>query len=272
MTRKSIALAVLGAFCIGGCASLPKPVIPDGADRSPINSTAVITNYEARTAEENTNYNERTILGRQVEGLTHQVADLRASVASLQEQVAAMHPGAKGAKPTAGPAGAPAGLGGRLIMAVGAAPVAPMSWIAPPPGAVEVRDQSVIFRVTHPFAKTDFEPTAQMGEEILKAARAAEHIEVRGRTDGTSENLVDERIAIARAAHAKAFLVAKGIEPSKIRISAMATGGHIVENDSEAGRAANRRVEIETMDMDTTPFSNAALPRSQLQATLGSDK
>lgn len=254
---------------------MPKPIIPDGADRSPINSTAVITSYQARTAEETTNYNERTILGRQVEGLTHQVADLRAKVASLQGQIIAMHPAAQGAKPTAG---APAGPGGRQIMAVGAAPVTqitqitPISWIAPPPGAIEVRDQSVIFRVTHQFAKADFEPTAQMSEEILKAAHAAEHIEIRGRTDGASENPVDERIAITRAARAKAFLVAQGIEASKIRISAMATGGHIVENASEAGRAANRRVEIETMDMDTTPFSNAALPRSQMQATLGSDK
>lgn len=254
---------------------MPKPVIPDGADRSPINSTAVITSYQARTAEETTNYNERTILGRQVEGLTHQVADLRASVASLQGQIITMHPAAQGAKPTAG---APAGRGGRQIMAVGAAPVTqmtqitPISWIAPPPGAIEVRDQSVIFRVTHQFAKADFEPTAQMSEEILKAAHAAEHIEIRGRTDGASENPVDERIAIARAARAKAFLVTQGIEPSKIRISAMGTGGHIVENASEVGRAANRRVEIETMDMDTTPFSNAALPRSQMQATLGSDK
>jgi len=248
MKKLTLALAVLGAFCIGGCSSVPKPVIRDGSERSPVNSTARIADYQARTAEETVNFNERTALGRQVDALNRQVAEVKASVASLREQIAALRQ-ARDAKTMAVPTPRPAC--GAIVTSS-----ARGETTIPGGGAIEVRDQSVIFRVTHPFARVEFTPSPELEVQLLQATAAAKHIEIRGRTDAASENPIDEAIALQRALRAKAFLVVKGIEPGKIRLNYMAAGGNIVENKTQPGRAENRRVEIEAMDLDTMPFHN----------------
>jgi len=236
---------------------VPKPVVPDGSERGPINSTANIADYQARTAEETVNFNERTALGRQVDALNRQVAEVTASVTSLREQIASLRPAAPDAKAMALPPTRP----GRGITIASSAP--PRTMIAAG-GEIEVRDQSVIFRVTHPFARVEFEPSPELEARLLQATAAAKHIEIRGRTDADAENPVDEAIALQRALHARAFLVGKGIEPGKIRLNYMAAGGNIVENKTKSGRAENRRVEIEAMDLDTMPFHN------EPQITMGS--
>lgn len=132
--------------------------------------------------------------------------------------------------------------------------------------SIEVRDQAVVFRVTHPFGKTDFKPSAVLEEQLLKAARSSKHIEIRGRTDAEFDNAVDRDIAMQRALRARRYLISNGIDASKIRWSCLAAGGYVTANKTAEGRAKNRRVEIETMDVDASAFN------SQVQTKVGSAK
>lgn len=247
--RKLLLVTALAAISIAGCSSVPTPVVPSGFNRTPINSKAKIDDYQARAADAVTLYNERTELARQLDALKQQVAELKSYLLmqpnTADSEHASVRPVVQAAVPT------PAPVIGALRE------------------SVEVRDQAVIFRVTHPFAKTEFNPSPDLQAQLLTAARDCQHIEIRGRTDAQFDNPIDRNIALLRAAHARSFLVSQGIDPKKIRSSAMAAGGNVAENKTAVGRAQNRRVEIETMDLDTTAFNtHAPIPSSAM--TLGS--
>ena len=89
-----------------------------------------------------------------------------------------------------------------------------------------------------------------MAESLAKGER----IEIRGRTDSWTDNAVDLSIAQSRAVRAREFLLANGIETGKIRTTFLASGGYVADNATPAGRALNRRVEIEATGLDTAPL------------------
>ena len=255
MRRKLLALAMAGAWPLAGCSSVPNPVVPDGSNRAPINSPAKIEDYKARTAEETANTNERTALAREMEGLNRQVAALKASLLMLQADAEANRPQRPRARPVA-QAVEPA--------SVRPAPVEGVERVDEGGETIEVREQSVVFRVTHPFGKTEFKPSAVLEGQLLKAAREAKHIEIRGRTDAAFDNAINRDIASQRALFARRFLVSHGVAPSKIRRTTMAAGGNVADNKTIEGRAKNRRVEIETMDMNTTAFNSPGQGQTKL--------
>lgn len=104
---------------------------------------------------------------------------------------------------------------------------------------------ATIYRVRFGFAQADFTLSEEAKATLLPAARAARLINVRGRTDSAVADEANERIARARAEAARAFLIANGVEASRIRTYAQAAGGFVAPNNTEEGRAKNRRVEIE---------------------------
>ncbi|MBY0365121.1 MAG: OmpA family protein [Burkholderiaceae bacterium] len=241
MKKTLIAASIAIAFA--GCSSVPKPVVPDGSDRQPINSQAKIDDYKTRTAEETANYNERTALTRQVDSLNKQMAELKTYLLMMQMEKDTA-PKARPVSPQAAPAPAKVKAAAPQVVGDGGE-------------SIEVRDQSVIFRVSHPFGKTEFGPSPELQEKLLKAAREAQHIDIRGRTDAAHDNPIDRDIALQRALRARRFLIANGVEPSKIRWSSLASGGYVADNKTIEGRSKNRRVEIETMDLDTAAFNEA---------------
>lgn len=82
--------------------------------------------------------------------------------------------------------------------------------------------------------------------ELLPLASKAERIYIRGRTDSTGTPNGNRALAAARAASVRAALVAAGINPQRLKVSSCTTC-YAAPNDTEAGRSANRRVEIELM-------------------------
>ncbi len=245
MNKTMITLAIACAFVEVGCSSVPTPVVPDGGNRQPANTQAKIDDYKARTAEEIANYNERTALSRQVESLNKQIAELKAYMVLLQMDKENKHPKTQAVSHTAAPVKRNA---------------APARALGNDGETIEVRDQSIVFRVTQPTGKTDFDVSPDLQAQLLKAAREAKHVEIRGRTDAQNDNAIDRQIALQRALHARRFLVSNGIAHNKIRWSFMPAGGFIADNKTTEGRAKNRRVEIETMDMDTTAFNDVGQP------------
>jgi len=80
---------------------------------------------------------------------------------------------------------------------------------------------------------------------LLPAAIAAEHIHIEGHTDARIEGRDDLRIALGRARATRDFLVAHGVDSSKINIAARPAGDFLAPAGSVQGRALNRRAEIQ---------------------------
>ena len=98
---------------------------------------------------------------------------------------------------------------------------------------------------------TAFDMPKEACEALLQAARTATKILIRGRTDSMRANPVDQRIALGRAAAARRFLISNGIAPERIVVFFRSAGGFAVDNTTMEGKARNRRVEIETVGVNT---------------------
>lgn len=80
--------------------------------------------------------------------------------------------------------------------------------------------------------------------DLLPLAIKAERIYIRGRTDATGTADGNRALAIARAATVRAAFVGNGVDPRKLKVT-YCTTCFVAPNDTEAGRSANRCVEIE---------------------------
>jgi outer membrane protein OmpA-like peptidoglycan-associated protein len=76
------------------------------------------------------------------------------------------------------------------------------------------------------------------------AVRGAEAIVVAGFTDATYVNAAGEDLARRRAENVQAALIAHGVSASHLTIAYHAAGSFVAENQSDEGKALNRRVEI----------------------------
>ncbi|MBC8056744.1 MAG: OmpA family protein [Rhizobiales bacterium] len=66
-----------------------------------------------------------------------------------------------------------------------------------------------------------------------------------GHTDAIGPSGYNARLSAKRAQTVKSYLVGKGLSPSMIRTDAKAATAPVADNESEDGRAKNRRTEIE---------------------------
>jgi outer membrane protein OmpA-like peptidoglycan-associated protein len=99
--------------------------------------------------------------------------------------------------------------------------------------------------VLFPFNGTKFNPTINQTETLLPLLADAKRVVVRGRTDGQHMSAADEQVALNRALSAQRYLVNQGVSPLIISINYLSAGDYVADNNSMAGRAQNRRVEIE---------------------------
>ena len=93
--------------------------------------------------------------------------------------------------------------------------------------------------------RTAFQPTAAQ-ERTLRELLGGKirSISVRGRTDGPATS-GDELIATRRALAAKDWLIDNGVSPQLIAVNFLSAGDYVAGNKTSAGRALNRRVDIE---------------------------
>lgn len=103
--------------------------------------------------------------------------------------------------------------------------------------------------VYFPFNSSAFRPTqAEVAALLPLLGGNVRHVWVRGRTDGNRPSAADERVALNRALAAKNWLVAQGVSSLKISVNYVSAGDYIADNISVAGRAQNRRVDIEVFN------------------------
>lgn len=111
-----------------------------------------------------------------------------------------------------------------------------------------IQAATAIVRVQFDTAQTDFKPSAEVVRVLVPAAKAADRINVRGRTDSRLPGSDDPKIAMGRALAARKFLVEQGVSPEKIKVFASASGDFAAPGTDVEGRAINRRVEIELVN------------------------
>lgn len=70
------------------------------------------------------------------------------------------------------------------------------------------------------------------------------NVQVFGYTDNTGSLAVNTRIADGRAQSVDRFLVDSGVSPTRVTFQGIPMANYVASNDTPAGRAQNRRVEI----------------------------
>jgi outer membrane protein OmpA-like peptidoglycan-associated protein len=73
-------------------------------------------------------------------------------------------------------------------------------------------------------------------------------IEIVGHTDSTGSDAINNPLSVARANATRDYLAGRGVAAQRISTSGRGSREPIASNDSEAGRAQNRRVEIFVME------------------------
>lgn len=102
-----------------------------------------------------------------------------------------------------------------------------------------------VFTVRFDFGSTRVVIPTDVASILAEDAKASPLVMLRGRTDGTTEAPAESRIARERAIAVRDYLVAAGVDPSRIRATYQPIGDHEADNVSAGGRGLNRRVEIE---------------------------
>ena len=86
---------------------------------------------------------------------------------------------------------------------------------------------------------------AQLNEvATLLKDNAAVHIKVGGYTDNTGDAAANLKLSSERAAAVKDALIAKGVDAARVESEGYGVEHPVASNDSEEGRAQNRRVDI----------------------------
>ena len=136
-------------------------------------------------------------------------------------------------------------------------PVAPAPVEAPPPEApppAEVKEETIDLK-----EKVEFETdSAQLKEgskpvldgvvKVMKDHPEIAKIRIDGHTDSTSTPEHNQTLSEQRAASVKEYLTSKGIAAGRLSSKGFGQSKPIDDNNTESGRAANRRVEIHIVE------------------------
>lgn len=236
------AVAAASALALAACSSPPKPAMPDGRDRVEVNDPARLAAYQRYSMNETQRLAEQRALQDETSALRRQVEQLQ----GLMKIMIALPQGQGGA---ATPAPAPGVMPQSVKPAAQAVEREASGRTVS--GGIPTQDYTredtpngEIFRVFHNFGASAFSPDEVTERQLVEAARAGSLIEIHGRTDSAVIDPANQRIALARAVAARAWLVERGVSPSKIRTRYQSAGSFLANNSSDEGRALNRRVEI----------------------------
>lgn len=145
------------------------------------------------------------------------------------------------------PADSVAGCDGALVAAAApAAPAAPGA-VAPVPTAEKVTFAADAF---FDFDKATLKPDGKAKLDDLASKLGALNLEVIiavGHTDSVGSDAYNQKLSIRRAEAVKGYLVNKGVDAKRVYTEGKGEKQPVATNKTAAGRAQNRRVEIEVV-------------------------
>ena len=101
----------------------------------------------------------------------------------------------------------------------------------------------ISFRINSAAILPNFQPILDRFAQTL-VANPATTVQIIGHTDSTGNDAINNPLSVNRAASARDYLVARGVQVSRIMIDGRGSRDPIADNNTQAGRAQNRRVEI----------------------------
>lgn len=206
VTPHTVVSCLLSAL-LSACSSPPKPPSVDESQKRPANAQVAVELLVCKNDLHNTR-----ILATESGRIAETTSAALAHLAARQQLLTAMQ-----APPSPSPS-----------------PSSP----SPPPA-------NTIYTVRFAFGSTRVVIPTEITTTLLQEAKAAPLVLLRGRTDGTTDAPAESRMAQARAAAMRDYLVAAGVDPARIRATHQPSGDHVADNHSPQGRDLNRRVEIE---------------------------
>ncbi|MET0333515.1 MAG: OmpA family protein [Rhizobacter sp.] len=93
----------------------------------------------------------------------------------------------------------------------------------------------------------------------LRGVPAAD-LRIVGHTDAKGAAAANDALSLDRAASTRDWLVARGMSPVKIAVAGRGSRDPLASNDDDAGRAANRRVEILVGEKPRVSAANSPNP------------
>lgn len=117
----------------------------------------------------------------------------------------------------------------------------------PTDGRVRV-DEDFLFATGSAEIDPRYEPVLQLGVTVMKLNPAA-RMRVVGYTDSTGSAARNLELSQARAGALKGYLVLSGIAANRIDGIGRGPADPVASNDTAAGRAQNRRIEVELVDL-----------------------
>jgi OOP family OmpA-OmpF porin len=110
-----------------------------------------------------------------------------------------------------------------------------------------VKQRIVLRGVNFAFNSAELQPAAlpvlDQAAEILKANPGVD-VKVEGHTDSIGSEEYNQALSVRRAESVYRYLVNRGVDPERFRVEGFGKTRPIASNDTEAGRAQNRRVEL----------------------------
>ena len=91
--------------------------------------------------------------------------------------------------------------------------------------------------------KPNFQPVLERFAQTLNA-NPATTVRIIGHTDSTGSDAINDPLSINRAANTRQYLASRGVDAGRVAIDGRGSHEPIADNNTTAGRAKNRRVEI----------------------------
>uniref|UniRef100_UPI0025F49F28 OmpA family protein n=1 Tax=Rugamonas sp. TaxID=1926287 RepID=UPI0025F49F28 len=101
----------------------------------------------------------------------------------------------------------------------------------------------VSFDTSRADIKGNFRPILDRFAATLNDNPAAT-VNIIGHTDNTGSDAINQPLSVERAAHTRDYLALRGVAPTRVVVEGRGASEPVASNDSDAGRARNRRVEI----------------------------
>ena len=127
-------------------------------------------------------------------------------------------------------------------------PPARVAQAPPPPAPVPAQKKKIVLRSVHfdfdkSVIRSDAVPVLNEAVDVLKAQGGVAVI-VEGHTDSVGSDAYNLKLSRRRAAAVRQYLVKHGIPSNRITTEGFGESHPVASNDTEDGRAQNRRVEL----------------------------
>jgi outer membrane protein OmpA-like peptidoglycan-associated protein len=117
----------------------------------------------------------------------------------------------------------------------------------PPPSSKRIILRGVHFDFDKSDIRLDSRPVLDEAAEVLRDNPRV-RIAVEGHTDSAGSDLYNEKLSVRRAEAVFRYLVNHGVTPERMEVIGYGKTRPVTDNESESGRAQNRRVELHVVN------------------------